>query len=189
MLIIRLRRNDIPMTFKISNVTPISVFVAIVLNFISFGSRVVIDILSYFTPLDLNTFELRKTNIGCLFIIFLTLLWEIVPILSILFLFGRPIPSTGAKVQTQRKLAPSTRKQYYTKEYSHPLDVTSNIIGEYATGSINTTPGSLVFGSLPRYQHIFDNPRRYDSDDEAMRSLDDSSIHSRMERQDRNGFK
>ncbi|KAF0971780.1 hypothetical protein FDP41_010003 [Naegleria fowleri] len=86
------RRNDIPVSLKVSRITGPGMVVVIIVNCFVFTSRAIFDCLILIPnfPKDYLKIQfLRSTDYGRMFIIFTNFFWEIMPILSILIFFSK----------------------------------------------------------------------------------------------------
>ena len=103
------RRNDIPVSLKVSRITGPGMIVVIIVNCFVFTSRAIFDCLILIPnfPKDYLKIQfLRSTDYGRIFIIVTNFFWEIMPILSILiffskFSFGRNVVNMSFKRQVQ----------------------------------------------------------------------------------------
>ncbi len=91
------RRHDLPLSLKFSGLSGPSILVVIGLNSTIFITRVVVNILPLLPSFPENFFRfatLRMTDYGKMIIISSFVVWEIVPIITVLFFFSRIMPST-----------------------------------------------------------------------------------------------
>ncbi|KAL9658428.1 hypothetical protein ABK040_005972 [Willaertia magna] len=85
------KRNDIPISLKVSRITGPGMIIVIIVNCFVFTSRAIFDCLILIPrfPKDYLKFPfLRSTDYGKVFIIVTNFVWEIIPILSILIFFS-----------------------------------------------------------------------------------------------------
>ena len=86
------KRNDIPVSLKVSRITGPGMIVVIIVNCFVFTSRAIFDCLILIPnfPKDYLKIQfLRSTDYGKVFIVVTNFVWEIIPILSILIFFSK----------------------------------------------------------------------------------------------------
>mmetsp|Transcript_8963 Transcript_8963/g.13285 ORF Transcript_8963/g.13285 Transcript_8963/m.13285 type:complete len:461 (+) Transcript_8963:109-1491(+) len=195
-LISRIRNRDIPVNLKLSGITVNSVMSVIVANSLIFVCRVIIDIISLFpeqTHVDLDFTVLRKTVVGQLFIITAYLLWEIIPVLTIVGFYFRIEPMNTGKFRKRsivslsnkslKSETPSVIEDRYQEHIEEPEEndifMSHTMDQPQRRNSISSSLGSnqggvftqsYIFGkSLSKNTpNIWDNQGRYDSEEDTI---------------------
>jgi hypothetical protein len=157
-LAIRIRKqHDLPLSLKLSGLSGASILVVIGLNSLIFVTRVVVNVLQVLPNFPEDFFKLatlRMTDYGKMIIISSFVVWEIVPITTVLFFFSRIMPATSSQFHSRTpKPAVADDGLQYIESYQNAAEY--NPAQEYYVNSRR---------HRPQRKTIFDDPSRYDSD-------------------------
>lgn len=159
-LAIRIRKqHDLPLSLKLSGLSGASILVVIALNSLIFITRVIVDVLPLLPKFPEDFFKLstlRMTDYGKMIIISSFVLWEIVPITTVLFFFSRVMPATPSQFYSKNPKSMTIEDgEQRSQSYQNAVTVDYNPAQEYYVNSRKRRS---------QRKTIFDNPSRYDSD-------------------------
>ncbi|KAL0476260.1 hypothetical protein AKO1_004207 [Acrasis kona] len=152
-LLIR-KQQDVPLYLKLSRLSGTRILVVIGLNSIIFLTRVIVNILPFTSDRFshfLTIYELRRTDYGKAFLILSFVVWEIVPIITVLFFFSKIMPARSA--------------QFHNRTPTNPQNAVHDV-PSVMDADFNSAQADYENSRKQRYQKfIFDDPHRYDRDD------------------------
>jgi hypothetical protein len=155
------KQHDLPLSLKLSGLSGASIVVVIGLNSLIFVTRVIVDVLPLLPKFPEDFFKLstlRMTDYGKMIIISSFVVWEIVPIITVLFFFSRIMPATSSQFHT-RSPKPAVIDDSDILAQPEPYQTAAasdyNPAQEYYVNSRKHRPARKT---------IFDDPSRYDSD-------------------------